>query len=143
MIEKILLESSWRKGRKIDTSLFKEILVKEGYDWFPSVENFLSEFGNLRLVFLSSNGKKDSLHFDVIKTANDIDVRWITEDYSKRIESENFCIIGQAFSDHMTLFMDGQGRVYGGFDDQLFSVGENGLDAIQHICLNHKLKQWL
>jgi hypothetical protein len=141
IVDKILIESNWREGRRIDTSSFKELLEKEGYDWFSCVENFLGEFGNLKLVFLSSNGKNDSLHFDIMKTAHDSDIQWITEDYSKRIGSRKFCIIGQAFSDHMTLFMDDQGRVYGGFDDHLCFIGNNGIEAIEHICLNHKLKE--
>lgn len=133
-IEKILLDSGWTSDREIDTSHFKNIAIQEGYDWFPSVSAFLSEFGNLRIDFVSRNGNKDTMHFDMVKACQDVDNSWVLDDYAKRVGSSKLCVVGQVHTDHMTLFMSDVGAVFGGFDDTLVFFGETGGQAIENIC---------
>lgn len=137
----MLLESGWSPGRKIDIAKYRDLTLTEGYKWFDSAQNFLSEFGDLKIIFFRENGDKDSLHFEAMKAMADIDPTWLKEDYFFRVGNKDLCVIGQAFSNHMTLMMDVSGCVYGGFDDSLYFIGNNGSEAIETICLNGKPKE--
>ncbi|MGG7666643.1 SUKH-3 domain-containing protein [Dyadobacter sp. BHUBP1] len=125
MVENSSLSSlGWYPGRKIDVSSIKLYLLRNGFDWFEQVELFLSEFGNLR---------SKTVHFDPMLAERGLDRRWIFEDYAQRIKQSRFCVIGQAFDNHLTLFMGENGTVYGGYDDFLCIISDNPVVAITKI----------
>lgn len=131
MINKIILEKlEWTPNRKIDVSSIKSCLIEKGYSWSEKVNIFLEEFGFL---------KTDQMHFDVLKTERDIDSSWILKDYSNRLNNVELCIIGQAYNDHMALFMDSLGKVYGGYDESLYLIGDSYELAIDNIYFNREL----
>jgi hypothetical protein len=107
---------------------------------FKSVEDFLSEFADLVIKYDRTNRDKDVLHFNVLKAMNDIDFSWIKDGYEKRLNTE-LCIIGQVYSNHMTLMMNEEGKMYGGFDEILYFVSDDGREAIEVICSNMKLEE--
>lgn len=140
-VKKILLESGWFQGRKIDTTNYGNFAKKEGYPWFGIAEEFLSEFGDLKLFFHKRNGRNDLLHFNMIKAMQDFDLTWIKEDYSRRLNTDILCVIGQAYDNHMTIIMDSEGKVYGSFDDSLFFIANSGQNSIETICLDLSLQE--
>jgi hypothetical protein len=139
-IKKLLLDAGWDKKRQIDTAPFKQILEAEGYIPFPVIEDLLKEFGGLRIIF-PRHDSDDSLHFNAEKASNDVSPYWAQENYAYRLNNKSLCIIGQAYSDHLTLMMDAEGKVYGGYDDSLFFIASNGREAICNICSNQKLEE--
>ncbi|MBT1699243.1 SUKH-3 domain-containing protein [Fulvivirgaceae bacterium PWU4] len=138
--QKALSESGWQEDRKIDIQSFKFDLVKEGYPWFGKVESFLQAFGGLNVKFLRSDRSQDFFQFDPSRAVQDIDVRWVKDDYSKRLQNINLCVVGQAFGGHMTLLISEDGKMYGGYDDNLYLIGNDGSEAIENICLNKEME---
>lgn len=137
-VKALLEEQGWHEGRVIDVNEFKETILKEGYTWIKSVEEFLKEFGELKISFTTGNNTISNLHFDLIKAVDDIFFEW-TKVYSERIGNIEVCPIGQAFNDHLTILMDKTGKVYGGYDQSLFFIGNSGEEAIERICSNGEL----
>jgi len=70
-----------------------------------------------------------------------VDARWVRDDYALRIGNSKLCVIGAAYSDHLLLFMDNAGRVYGGYDDFLCEVAGSGPEAIEALVSNHPLPE--
>ena len=140
-VKKLLLNSGWNSGREVNTGMFKEMALKEGYMWFLAVDKFLGEFGDLRIDFTRKDGKNDFFHFDAVKAMADIAPEWIKEDYSPRLNNVDLCPIGQAFTSHMTLMIDEQGLIYGGYDEVLCLIGINPEEALVSICHNKELRE--
>ncbi|MBF9142692.1 SUKH-3 domain-containing protein [Hymenobacter properus] len=133
-----LTQAGWEVGRKEWTIKYRAFLSGEGYDWFPAVADFLAEFGDLLIRFKREDGSSDTIDLDACNASSGFDSRWVTEDYTRRIGQTKFCAIGQAYSNHMLLFMDEAGRVYGGFDDFLCFIGNSGAEAIEVISSNQR-----
>lgn len=136
-VELILIESGWTSNRSIDITQYLNIAVSEGYSVCDEVQRFLRKFGGLRLRF-DRNGIEELLHFDAGRAMLDMDSSWIKKDYSVRLQTNDLCPIGQAFSNHLTILMDSNGSVYGSYDDLLYFFGETPATAIEAICLNRK-----
>lgn len=99
----------------------RHYLTEKGYSWFPKVEDFFGEFGGLG---------SEKIHFDAIRAEKGVDPAWILDDYASRPSTTELCIIGQAFNNHLTLFMVGSGEVYGGFDDFMCYIAPDPRSAI-------------
>ncbi|MCU0390623.1 MAG: SUKH-3 domain-containing protein [Thermoflexibacter sp.] len=132
-IKTILLNSKWREGRKVWIYKEKMCLAIEKYILTPKVEIFLQEYSGLSIYFKTISEQQDFFHFDVCKVIEEFDKRWIDEDYINRISTSNLCVIGQAYSNHLTLLMDELGTVYGGYDDLLYLIGKSGEEAIENL----------
>jgi len=136
-----LTQAGWRAGRKAWTVKYRAFLTGEGYACFPAVADFLAEFGSIVIEFKREDGRPDTIDLDACEASSGFDSRWVTEDYARRIGQTKFCAIGQAYSNHMLLFMDEAGRVYGGFDDLLWFIGNSGAEAIEIICSNSQIQE--
>ena len=132
-LKTLLIKSGWKENRRKCTVFYMFFLKKEGYFFNKVIQDFLSKFGGLTIYF-EKNGMLDSLHFNVYKAVNNIDSRWVKDAYSKILKNNKLCVIGEANHEHMTLIMSDEGKVYGGFGDCLYFLGENGVDAINSIC---------
>ena len=130
-----LSQAGWHTGRTTSTLSYRLCLAAEGYVWFPAVAAFLGEFGGLALTF-PPHHKRDTLHFNACKASAGVDARWVCDDYALRLGNRQLCVIGAAYSDHLLLFMDDAGRVYGGYDDFLCEVAGSGLEAIVALVSN-------
>lgn len=140
-VKGLLLNAGWSQERLVNTDLYKQRLIEAGYEVFPEVDSFLSEFGDLSIRFTKKGTDiEDFLNFKVPLAVAGINPLWIKDDYVNRI-GQDLCIIGQAYSNHLTLMMDKKGKVYGGFDDNLYFVADSGREAVQTICSDHKLKE--
>jgi hypothetical protein len=132
-----LQEGGWSPSRRINLSEF-ELLAKEcGFLISDPIREFLGSFGNLHVMCRTVN-KDNYFHFYPRRATEDIDLTWVHKTYSERLEGAKLFVVGQAYSNHMTLMMDQTGKVYGGFDDDLFMVGENGIAAVNNLCANAK-----
>lgn len=135
-----LSQAGWYAGRTTGTLSYQLCLAAEGYAWFPSVAAFLGEFGGLTLTFPRYNGH-DTLHFNVCQASAGVDPGWVLDDYAPRIGNPRLCVIGAAYSNHLLLFMDDAGRVYGGYDEFLCEVANSGQEAIDALVANYKLPE--
>lgn len=133
---KSLKESGWYPERHIDIEQYKDSILNSDYKFFPKVEAFLRQYGGLLIKFKVRNGIETSLNFDTIQAVEDIDPIWVQVNYYNLLKKTDLCVIGQAYTDHMTLMMDEDGRVYGGFDDYLCFIANSGEEAIEAICSN-------
>lgn len=129
--EKYLIKAGWYAGRSINITKISSKSRQEGYMLSAVVESFLKQFGLLHIKFLRSDNSTDEMHFDAVKASGGISSEWIKEDYFKRLNNKRLCPIGNAFSNHLTLMMDDEGAVYGGYDDYLCLIAESGEQAIQ------------
>lgn len=71
----ILEDMGWSDNRRFDVTIIKKHLIEKGYSWFPKVEAFFFEFGEL---------KSEKLHFDAIHAEMGVDSSWILKDYASR-----------------------------------------------------------
>jgi hypothetical protein len=133
-VKKYLINAGWYKGRNIDTTNVIKFMTQEGYKVSGKVESFLKEFEGLRISYLDKNGLPDILHFDCIKAIKDTFLDNVIY-YSERLNNINLCVIGQGFDTYMTIMMDDDGAVFGGYDDYLYKFGNNEEEAIENICL--------
>lgn len=136
-----LSQAGWYVGRKVSTIKYRAYLAGEGYAWFPKVAAFLEEFGDLLVQFERQSGHLDTLNLDACDASAGFDGQWVQHDYARRLHRASFCVIGQAYSDHLLLFMDEEGNVYGGFDDYLCFIADSGHQAIEAICTNQPLRE--
>lgn len=131
----LLHQAGWSEDRCVDTSEYEKCLKSEGYPIHAVVLDFLKSFGGLRLVYPHYRVPEtnDEFWIDPIIAAADIYIERISEDYNERVGAK-LCVIGEAFSRHMTVMMAPDGRVYAGYDDTLIHVGNSGTDAIEALC---------
>lgn len=134
--KKLLKNAGWYPDRHIDITVYRDSLVNDNYKIFQTTEKFLHEYGGLSIEFPLSNGNKTTLHFNVVQAVEEVDPLWAQSDYYKRLKNKDVCVIGQAYTDHLTLMMDEAGFVYGGFDDYLCFIANSGEEAIEAICSN-------
>lgn len=128
----ILKDMGWFENRRIDTTHVKEYLTEKGYSWFPKVEAAFSEFGGL---------SSEKLHFDAIRAEMQVDPSWILNDYANRLNRSKLCILGQAFNNHLTLFIADSGDIFGGFDDFLCYIAADPRSAIVEIYSNTSFEE--
>ena len=130
----LLQQAGWSEDRCVNTSEYEKSLQSEGYPIHAVVVDFLRQFGGLRVVHPHHRLKeeKDEFYINPTVTASHIYPERV-EDYSERVDAP-LCVIGEAFSYHMTLVMATDGKVYAGYDDTLIHVGDSGTDAIVALC---------
>ena len=136
-----LKAAGWHAGRSVDTAEFKRRLEAEGCIFFPVVEKFMSEFGGLLMCHSNHCLPDVDDHFliDPLISIDDFDTLWVTEEYSRRIDTP-LCVIGQAYRGYMVLSMDNEGSVYAGYDETLHKVACSGEEAIEKLCCGYEPK---
>src|SRR6476646_4130692 len=90
-----LTQAGWKAGRKAWTVKYRAFLTGEGYAWFPAVEDFLTEFGDLLIKFKREDGSSDTIDLDACRASAGV---WFPDYYAPRIGQTRFCVIGQAYS---------------------------------------------
>jgi SUKH-3 immunity protein len=130
----VLEASGWRPGRSIDINVWVRALKSDGYDAFPSVAEFLREFGGLKLVFPHAKvaGVEDDCQFDPALAAADVSPERVS--YWAGGIDERLCVVGEAHRRNMTLVMGISGKVFAGRDELLLAIGDDGEDAIEALC---------
>jgi SUKH-3 immunity protein len=126
--------AGWFPGRKVEPGPGTAAAT------FPMVRKFLEQFEGLKIRYEGPRvtGRVDEIRIDPTIAAKEIDTKWV-KDYETRVGCA-LVPIGQAFSRHATLLMAPDGRVWGGYDDELFPLGVSGEDAIENICTGEAYK---
>ncbi len=129
-----LVSAGWHKGRSIDIDEFVEENKKCGFAFVDLAADFLREYGYLRLKYPHYRVPEsmDSCHFNATIAAGSA-IPGLIQDYEKAL-GRPLTVIGEAFTDHMTVVMDDLGRVYGGFEDIFHKFGDTGVGAINCLC---------
>ncbi len=135
-VREVLHASGWRKPCEVDVQRYRHALRAEGYPVHEIVETFLRSYGGLQVFLpLRENGsERDDFHLDPLAAIDSIYIERVREEYDLRTGSA-LCVIGLYHRGHMVLMMDGQGRVFGGYDETLVKVGESGEEALRALCL--------
>jgi len=130
---KLLKQAGWFEGRLIDTSSFEKLLEEKGFPLFPSITEFLSQFGGLKFTNTEAvPPAPEDWHFDIAEAVvHGSSTR--VQTYGRRLGVE-MCLIGEGFRGYLLLMMDEEGRVYGGYDQVLLHIGNSGIDAIGALC---------
>lgn len=140
----LLQQAGWSEERIVDIGEYEKNLKSEGYLIHAVIVDFLKRFGGLRLVYPHHRVPQhnDEFIIDPSVAAADIYPEKVTEDYSERVGMP-LCVIGEAFSRHMTVMMASDGKVYAGYDDTLILVGNSGVDAIEAFCRGGEMPELL
>lgn len=132
-----LREAGWTEGYKYDVQFAIQALAGDGFTVHTVVIDFLSNFGELEINVVYQKNK--SFHFSATSAADMIFAERVEYLYEKRL-GKKLCVIG-AFSGYMTLMMDEEGQVYGGYEEEFFFVGKSGREAIEILCQQTSLSR--
>lgn len=128
-----LEEAGWCHNRLVNIDKHITGLRSDSYDIFPSVRSFLEQFADLHVDCSFIDAKygpfRSRLHFDAASATAAVYPQMVAR-YSGRLQVP-LCIIGEY--DDITLVMTPEGKVYGGFEDDLAFYGETGEQAIINI----------
>jgi hypothetical protein len=124
---KVLFESGWTPGRRIQTDSAESALINEGYPIWTSLLEFISSYDGLALQFTRGEHQSNAwFGFDrVIATTSK---EWI-EEYQMRT-GLSLTPIGRAYGDHLVLLSAADGSFFGGYDNELFLLGKNVDDML-------------
>lgn len=119
-----LRTAGWTKNRHHAISAFLLALRSEGYEIHPAAEAFLSEFGDLTVVFTRQKGSSASREDFIVNpiVALDTLTRERVETYEMRARGR-LIPVGAAFKKHMSMLISEEGALYGAFDDLLIMYG--------------------
>jgi hypothetical protein len=137
---KALTAMSWFEDRRIDPSIWIDYLEKEeGYVVFEAAANFLRRFGGLEGTMPPSLSPVEKVHFNPIKAAETI-YRDKVVAYEQRVK-ERLVIVGESNNSHLTLMISESGRLFAGYDDYLFLLGDDELEGLNKLFSGAKFAQ--
>lgn len=132
--KKLLEQAGWNENRIIDFSSYKNHLKQMGYPVFPSVIQFLEQFGGLRISQNPADAAKGCYRLN-------IDPIELTQYYPRRIFTEfeealgsYLCPVALAINGSSVIVMDENGKIYCINELVLFHVADKVADAIRIIC---------
>jgi hypothetical protein len=136
----LLIQSGWSESRRVNTSEFEEALAEAGYKVHPILQDFLSRFGGLSVLHPHAyvNGVQDEFNFVVQNAIDSVD--WENVKGASDQINSSLCPIGECSSGAMTLLMSTDGKVFAFYDD-LYYVGDSGIDAIEALCSGRELSK--
>lgn len=130
-VQEYLQQSGWTPDRKIDVTPYEEALRKEGYEIFPALREFLSNFGGLKL---EDSALYRDLDFNPIEASQDLCVE---ETYLyERLTQEPLTVFGFQDKRHEFLMMSPSGKIYFGIDKILFLGGNNYVEFLENAYLH-------
>lgn len=143
-IRERLLKAGWSEGYEHDVTKYIKIHEVWGCQPPPIVLSFLRKYGGLILEYPHKIVKSHILKLSLNPTdgLQRLNVNICTDlDYKAEIIGTNHLYFLGYFENHMELFMDESGRVYGIFDDLIVKVADTGIEAIEAICNGHEFKK--
>jgi hypothetical protein len=141
LVQKILIESNWFLGRKIDINEMEKFLENEGYIVFDRAKEFLGQFGLLKITF---NHPYSAKHKSVIK----IDTRFIpvyksVVDAYNRYYKKSMVPVAHYQLNSMVIYIAEDGMFYGGFDESIIELGGSFEEALYNLVHGIKLEKVL
>lgn len=136
-----LRRAGWTPARSANVDAIVDDLVTSGYEVSAVVIAFLRSFASLALSYPNFRDptQPDGCHFDVIRASKNVH-RATIDAWAERLGTQ-LLPIGEAFDEHMTLVMTEDGRVFGGYDDFLAFIGQDGEDAIEALCSGREIQE--
>jgi hypothetical protein len=136
-------------NQPFDPEKAKEAILAEGLPYLDSADAFLKKYGGRHLIQYEErqNGRSQPkrvvsvslAHFDALKAVKNVDCRWF-EHYAERI-GKPVTPIGECGQGHASLMIDGNGAVYGGFDECFGKIANSPEEAILEL-LDRTVQQW-
>jgi len=125
----LLREAGWYPDRSVDISADVEALRAEGFEVTETAERFLREYSHLSIT---GETKSSPLIIDGVVVVRNADTGWC-ELYSEAIGTV-FVPVGDY--SHMTLYVDLDGDLWGGFDGEYGQGGPSLLEVIQGMFID-------
>lgn len=139
-VKEVLKAAGWSEGRKIDTSQIKVHYQKYGYELFPTVLQFLEEFGMLKIVVDKPNnlGEKEERHHT--------DPQLVVGEYYKNgsfkteenYAKEKLVPVGEACNENLLLFVSESGKIY----HSTGKIGDTPWEAWESLINHTGFKDW-
>jgi hypothetical protein len=126
----LLKKAGWNAKRVVPTSLYEQAFESEGITLLSKTKEFLSEFGGLIVPYRTIFSEEDVLEFLADQAVQGMGG---DSEFEEMIGVGPLCPIGHYLYGKYILFMDNQGRVFGGSDENVILVGKTGKEAIGNI----------
>lgn len=129
---KILSESGWYEGRKIDITEFKDNLKQIGYTVFQPVKDFIEEFGDLVV--------KDTINEEVHDTSVKFTSYYANGSFKseENYAQERLVPVGKVDSDYLILFVSESGKVY----CSTGKLGDSAMEAWENLISGNGGTSW-
>lgn len=125
----LLRAAGWSEGRRVDIREDLKALRAEGFPVTRAAEEFLTEYSHLSI---RSPGDKNPLVIDAGQAAGDVFPGW-AEAYSTEVGS-TLVPVGEYSA--LTLYVDLEGGLWGGFDREYGRGGASLVDVVQGLFID-------
>lgn len=158
-VKAALTDAGWYANRKINIEQYKKTLEKEGYQVPQQLQDFLTEFGGLRLkiphfmditpellkqypMLKKYNLPYEVLHFDVVEAIGIPSEFPIGEEdiFEPRI-GEEMIPFGEIFDGRYLLYMAPSGRIYARDGESILFLGDNYIEMLENIFHRKPLQE--
>jgi hypothetical protein len=139
-VKNVLFESEWNQNETKNVCG----IIKKLSKYYPSAANnpFLKEFLELFYGFKirydsysPESDKEDFMEIDPMIVS-----RLPYDDYEK-IVKEHLVPIGVGYGGYLTYLISETGKIYGGYDDIFYKIGETVNDAFENIFFRKKFEK--
>ena len=125
----LLRDAGWYPGRSVDVTDDLKALVAEGYEMSAAAVEFLRQYSHLRIL---EPNNLNPLLIDGVLAARNADPAWC-EAYSGAIGSP---LLPVGEYSHMTLMIDPEGGLWGGFDNDFGRGGSSLPELLQGMFID-------
>jgi hypothetical protein len=105
-----------------------------GIPLLPAAKEFLQEFGGLVISYVTGNHETDVLDFLADRAVKGMRVPAL-KGFEDLVGVAHLCPIGHFLFGTCILFMDADGRVYGGSDEAVTLIGGTGEETVGNILM--------
>jgi hypothetical protein len=131
--EEHLRSAGWIPDRRVRIDQALECYRPAGYSVFAGLADFLVEYSDLWML-IDHVGRTDEIWIAPCRACTLIDRSWVIE-YGRR-SSTSLVPIGGAYRNHLVLLLGGDGRIFGGYDNEFGVLGNNAKDVIANLVDN-------
>jgi hypothetical protein len=124
--------AGWTTKRSVSTSLYEDAYAAERLSLLPEAKNFLRRFGGLIIKYVTPRQQQDVLEFLAERAVRGMG-NGGNEGFEELTGVAPLCPIGHCYFGTCILFMDANGRVFGGSDETVSLIGPTGEEAIGRI----------
>lgn len=160
-VKKALIDAGWYPDRKMNIEQYKRALKEEGYPVPQKLQDFLLEFGGLRLkiphfvdttlellkqypMLKEYKTSYEIMHFNVIEAIG-IPSKFPMkkEDIFEFRIGEEMILFGEIFDGRYLLYMTPPGCVYARVGESILFLGKNYIEMLENIFHRKQLEEIL
>ena len=129
---RLLRFSGWYIERSVDIQQYQSMLSAGGYEVFPVVEDILSIFGGLRIIYPADceQGVMGEILFEPSVALKMVPINFVRKCGYKI--NKKLCLVGLIYETDALLIAE-DGTVYNAFDDHLNLIGNNIVDSLENV----------